>query len=89
MKYKLSRPWNENADDLIFEYLQLCVGQQSCTVPVTPEIFGGDPCAKVMKKLSVEAICSWVWFKKIVKGGKLQEPQCSFVWIYFKFLYSI
>ncbi|KAK6128023.1 hypothetical protein DH2020_038226 [Rehmannia glutinosa] len=35
-----------------------CVGQQSCTVPVTPEIFGGDPCPSVMKKLSVEAICS-------------------------------
>ncbi|XP_071686020.1 beta-galactosidase-like [Rutidosis leptorrhynchoides] len=37
---------------------KLCVGQNSCTVPVTPEIFGGDPCPKVMKKLSVEAICS-------------------------------
>ncbi|XP_076938285.1 beta-galactosidase-like [Bidens hawaiensis] len=35
-----------------------CIGQQACTVPVTPEIFGGDPCPKVMKKLSVEAICS-------------------------------
>ncbi|KAJ9537635.1 hypothetical protein OSB04_030368 [Centaurea solstitialis] len=37
---------------------KLCIGQQSCTVPVTPEIFGGDPCPKVMKKLSVEAICT-------------------------------
>ncbi|KAL3632917.1 hypothetical protein CASFOL_025901 [Castilleja foliolosa] len=35
-----------------------CVGQESCTVPITPEIFGGDPCPNVMKKLSVEAICS-------------------------------
>ncbi|KAI3463273.1 hypothetical protein Pfo_019936 [Paulownia fortunei] len=40
----------------VFE--RYCVGQQSCTVPVTPEIFGGDPCPSVMKKLSVEAICS-------------------------------
>ncbi|KAL8522510.1 hypothetical protein ACS0TY_012614 [Phlomoides rotata] len=39
-------------------FLKYCVGQQSCTVPVTPEIFGGDPCPSVMKKLSVEAICS-------------------------------
>ncbi|KAL9169715.1 hypothetical protein ABFS82_04G096900 [Erythranthe guttata] len=40
----------------VFE--KYCVGQESCTVPVTPEIFGGDPCPSVMKKLSVEAICS-------------------------------
>ncbi|KAA8541690.1 hypothetical protein F0562_022842 [Nyssa sinensis] len=35
-----------------------CIGQQSCTVTVAPEMFGGDPCPSVMKKLSVEAICS-------------------------------
>ncbi|CAN4098508.1 unnamed protein product [Withania somnifera] len=35
-----------------------CIGQESCSVPVTPEIFGGDPCPGVMKKLSVEALCS-------------------------------
>ncbi|KAL3824445.1 hypothetical protein ACJIZ3_020474 [Penstemon smallii] len=40
----------------VFE--RYCVGQQSCTVPVTPEIFGGDPCPNVMKKLSVEVVCS-------------------------------
>lgn len=40
----------------IFE--KYCVGQQSCTVPVTPEAFGGDPCPRVMKKLSVEVVCS-------------------------------
>ncbi|XP_010033786.2 beta-galactosidase 1 [Eucalyptus grandis] len=39
-------------------FQKTCVGQNSCTVPVTPEIFGGDPCPSVMKKLSVEAICS-------------------------------
>ncbi|CAI9753764.1 unnamed protein product [Fraxinus pennsylvanica] len=40
----------------VFE--RYCVGQQSCAVPVTPEIFGGDPCPNIMKKVSVEAICS-------------------------------
>ncbi|KAA8540294.1 hypothetical protein F0562_024143 [Nyssa sinensis] len=35
-----------------------CIGQQSCAVTVAPEMFGGDPCPSVMKKLSVEAICS-------------------------------
>ncbi|CAN4086933.1 unnamed protein product [Withania somnifera] len=35
-----------------------CIGQNSCTVPVVPEIFGGDPCPRVMKKLSVEVVCS-------------------------------
>ncbi|KAL3840818.1 hypothetical protein ACJIZ3_025409 [Penstemon smallii] len=40
----------------IFE--KYCVGKESCTVPVSPEIFGGDPCPDVMKKLSVEVVCS-------------------------------
>uniref|UniRef100_A0A2N9EWK0 Beta-galactosidase n=1 Tax=Fagus sylvatica TaxID=28930 RepID=A0A2N9EWK0_FAGSY len=35
-----------------------CVGQNSCSVTVEPENFGGDPCPNVMKKLSVEAVCS-------------------------------
>ncbi|XP_051135831.1 beta-galactosidase-like isoform X2 [Andrographis paniculata] len=39
-------------------FQRYCVGQQSCAVPITPEIFGGDPCPNVMKKLSVEAVCS-------------------------------
>ncbi|CAA3010880.1 beta-galactosidase-like [Olea europaea subsp. europaea] len=39
----------------VFE--KYCIGQQSCAVPVTPEIFGGDPCPNVMKKLSAEVIC--------------------------------
>ncbi|CAN1785826.1 Beta-galactosidase 1 [Linum perenne] len=38
--------------------LQLCVGQNWCSVTVAPEMFGGDPCPDVMKKLAVEAICS-------------------------------
>ncbi|WVY99704.1 hypothetical protein V8G54_025774 [Vigna mungo] len=38
--------------------LQNCVGQNWCAVTVSPENFGGDPCPNVMKKLSVEAICS-------------------------------
>lgn len=35
-----------------------CIGQQSCNVTVGAEVFGGDPCPNIMKKLSVEAICS-------------------------------
>ncbi|KAL1293149.1 hypothetical protein HN51_053772 [Arachis hypogaea] len=35
-----------------------CIGQNSCAVTVAPELFGGDPCPNVMKKLSVEAICT-------------------------------
>lgn len=42
-------------------FVQYCIGQESCSVTVAPELFGGDPCPSVMKKLSVEAICSW-WF---------------------------
>ncbi|OAY36513.1 beta-galactosidase 1 [Manihot esculenta] len=37
---------------------RLCVGQNWCSVTVAPEMFGGDPCPGVMKKLAVEAICS-------------------------------
>ncbi|OAY53913.1 beta-galactosidase isoform X2 [Manihot esculenta] len=35
-----------------------CVGKQSCSVTVTSEVFGGDPCPDSGKKLSVEAVCS-------------------------------
>ncbi|CAH9056061.1 unnamed protein product [Cuscuta epithymum] len=37
---------------------KFCIGWNSCTVPITPEAFGGDPCPNVMKKLSVEVVCS-------------------------------
>ncbi|KAD6794705.1 hypothetical protein E3N88_05601 [Mikania micrantha] len=52
------REGNCHAHNSYDAFNKYCIGQQSCTVPVTPEIFGGDPCPKVMKKLSVEAICS-------------------------------
>ncbi|KAL8113730.1 hypothetical protein AgCh_020865 [Apium graveolens] len=35
-----------------------CIGQNACSVGVTPGVFGGDPCPNIMKKLSVEVICS-------------------------------
>lgn len=38
--------------------LQNCIGKQSCSVAVAPEVFGGDPCPGSTKKLSVEAVCS-------------------------------
>nr|XP_010910613.2 beta-galactosidase [Elaeis guineensis] len=34
-----------------------CVGQQWCSVTVSSEMFGGDPCPGTMKKLAVEAVC--------------------------------
>ncbi|XP_015973400.3 beta-galactosidase [Arachis duranensis] len=34
-----------------------CIGKQSCMVTVASEVFGGDPCPGIAKKLSVEAIC--------------------------------
>ncbi|CAA6660917.1 unnamed protein product [Spirodela intermedia] len=34
-----------------------CVGRERCTVGVAADVFGGDPCPGIMKKLSVEAIC--------------------------------
>ena len=37
---------------------QNCVGQQRCSVVVAAEVFGGDPCPGIMKRLAVEAICS-------------------------------
>nr|KYP36940.1 Beta-galactosidase [Cajanus cajan] len=35
-----------------------CIGKQSCLVTVAPEVFGGDPCPGIAKKLSLEALCS-------------------------------
>ncbi|XP_043720215.1 beta-galactosidase-like isoform X2 [Telopea speciosissima] len=35
-----------------------CIGQQTCSVTIAPEVFGGDPCPSTRKKLSVEAVCS-------------------------------
>ncbi|KAJ1400667.1 Glycoside hydrolase, family 35 [Sesbania bispinosa] len=35
-----------------------CIGKQSCMITVAPEVFGGDPCPGIAKKLSVEALCS-------------------------------
>ncbi|KAJ4838014.1 hypothetical protein Tsubulata_030945 [Turnera subulata] len=35
-----------------------CVGKQSCRVAISNSNFGADPCPNVLKKLSVEAVCS-------------------------------
>ncbi|KAK4368695.1 hypothetical protein RND71_012487 [Anisodus tanguticus] len=35
-----------------------CIGRQSCSVNVEPEVFGGDPCPNTSKKLAADAICS-------------------------------
>ncbi|XP_020581169.1 beta-galactosidase 2-like isoform X2 [Phalaenopsis equestris] len=38
-------------------FVKKCVGQQSCSVAVISEVFGGDPCPGVLKVSVVEAIC--------------------------------
>ncbi|KAJ0091562.1 hypothetical protein Patl1_13467 [Pistacia atlantica] len=43
---------------LVILLFQNCIGKQSCSVSVVPDVFGGDPCPNADKKLSVEAICS-------------------------------
>ncbi|KAL0282594.1 UNVERIFIED_CONTAM: Beta-galactosidase 3 [Sesamum angustifolium] len=35
-----------------------CIGQQKCSVTISNSNFGQDPCPKVLKRLSVEAICA-------------------------------
>ncbi|XP_027178632.1 beta-galactosidase 3 [Coffea eugenioides] len=35
-----------------------CLGRQRCSVTISNSNFGQDPCPKVLKRLSVEAICS-------------------------------
>ncbi|KAK7360113.1 hypothetical protein VNO77_02089 [Canavalia gladiata] len=35
-----------------------CIGKPRCTVTVSNSNFGQDPCPKVMKRLSVEAVCA-------------------------------
>ncbi|KAK4429296.1 Beta-galactosidase 3 [Sesamum alatum] len=39
---------------------KMCVGKESCKLAVSNSYFGTDPCPRVLKKLSVEAICSTV-----------------------------
>ncbi|CAA2960549.1 beta-galactosidase 5-like [Olea europaea subsp. europaea] len=45
--------WNSRA---IIE--KMCIGKESCRVTVSNSYFGTDPCPNVLKKLSVEAVCS-------------------------------
>lgn len=56
-------------------FLQTCIGLNSCSVTVDPEIFGGDPCPNIMKKLSVEAVCSWrpTEVQKLTKSDSRQH----------------
>lgn len=46
--------------------LQNCIGKQSCSVTVAPEVFGGDPCPGSRKKLSVEAACKWRSLNRVI-----------------------
>ncbi|XP_031489155.1 beta-galactosidase-like [Nymphaea colorata] len=35
-----------------------CVGQEWCSVVISQDVFRGDPCPGVMKRVAVEAVCS-------------------------------
>jgi Galactose binding lectin domain len=52
----LIKLWNLSL--VFFSVQQKCIGQEKCTVTISPNNFGGDPCPNVMKKVAVEAICS-------------------------------
>ncbi|CAA0843424.1 Beta-galactosidase 3 [Striga hermonthica] len=45
----------QNSHDII---QKMCLGKQSCKLSVSNSYFGNDPCPRVLKRLSVEAICS-------------------------------
>lgn len=45
------------APNICGRFLQNCIGNQNCSVAVSPNVFGGDPCPDTPKKLSVEAAC--------------------------------
>ncbi|KAL2892768.1 Beta-galactosidase 3 [Bienertia sinuspersici] len=45
----------ENSHDVL---KKLCIGKERCKVSISNSIFGGDPCRDVLKRLTVEAICS-------------------------------
>ncbi len=36
----------------------LCLGKQNCSIPVSTDLFGGDPCYGTHKHFSVQATCS-------------------------------
>lgn len=46
---------SENSQDVLEK---LCVGQERCSVAISNSNFKGDPCRNVLKRLTVEAICS-------------------------------
>ncbi|KAF2285145.1 hypothetical protein GH714_038820 [Hevea brasiliensis] len=52
------REGNCHAHKSYVAFEKKCVGKQSCSLTVAPEVFGGDPCPDSLKKLSVEAVCS-------------------------------
>ncbi|XP_010254673.1 PREDICTED: beta-galactosidase 3-like [Nelumbo nucifera] len=37
---------------------KMCIGQERCAVTISNSNFGADPCPNVLKRLSVEAVCS-------------------------------
>lgn len=45
--------------ELLSLFFQACLGRRKCVLPVWANKFGGDPCPRIEKSLSVAAICGW------------------------------
>lgn len=43
--------------NILFLFPQRCIGKQRCTVTISNGNFG-DPCPNILKRLSVEAVCT-------------------------------
>ncbi|KAL3639127.1 Beta-galactosidase 3 [Castilleja foliolosa] len=54
-RFKLGSCHAQNSQAIVEK---MCVGKESCKLAVSNSYFGSDPCPRVRKKLSVEAICS-------------------------------
>ncbi|KAL2521087.1 Beta-galactosidase 3 [Forsythia ovata] len=50
---------------------KMCIGKESCRITVSNNYFGTDPCPNILKKLSIEAVCSTTKAIKV----KPQEKQ--------------
>lgn len=47
-----------HAKSSLYMVRKACIGQKTCSVTVSNENFKQDPCAKIVKSLAVEALCS-------------------------------
>ncbi|KAJ7978317.1 Beta-galactosidase [Quillaja saponaria] len=51
-----------------------CIGKQKCSLTISNDNFGADPCPNVLKKLSVEAGCAPISNSKGSQGKEIRSP---------------